>query len=185
MGMILLGLDSLMTKTSDTSTHTRPRLGAARLRSVSGLAWALIASLLALTLSQAQELDQEDVEGRIDYAFYTEDASGLRNVAAEIAAAVDKGGDSTAARYYAGFAQYRLGLVLAARKQSEAADAMSRCVDEVEHVLDSDGKDVEALVLQAACYGQLAALRGVTAMINAPLSNSRLEKVAKVAPRNP
>jgi len=133
----------------------------------------------------AQELDPEDLEDRADYAYFTQDAGALRNLIRESTTTLAKGSATAQARYVLGFANYRLGMVIARRDASGAAAAMEKCVDELDEAIDEDRDFAEAYALQSACYGQLAALRTLSAVISGPKSGSRLEKAQKLAPRNP
>jgi tetratricopeptide (TPR) repeat protein len=132
----------------------------------------------------AQELDLEDFEARADYGYFTEDATGLRNLIRDARASLEKGGDVEGAHYALAFAQYRLGQVLAPKDQAAAAVAMASCIDEFGKTPES-GASAEDNVLQAACHGQLAQLRTLTALLNSRLSVTRLEKARKLDARNP
>src|SRR3954466_10176799 len=59
-----------------------------------------------------------DVEGRIQYGFYTEDARALADVANELSHG--EGERNTLQYYYTALANYRLALVLAARDKDGA-----------------------------------------------------------------
>lgn len=133
----------------------------------------------------AQEIEPKDLENRIDYAYFTEDAATLRNLIRGMREAVAKGASTPVTHYILGFAQYRLGGVLAAKDESNAAKELSDCVDELDEATELDEQFAEAYALQSACLGQLAGLRAMTAMINGPKSESRLEKALRLAPKNP
>lgn len=136
-------------------------------------------------VTHAQELDPRDLEYRIDYAYFTEDAATLRNLIRGANDAIAKSMATAQLHYLLGFAQYRLGNVLAAKDESSAVKALSECVDEVDAATEADEQFAEGHALAAACFGQLAGLRTMTAMINGPKSESRLEKALKLAPKNP
>jgi tetratricopeptide (TPR) repeat protein len=145
----------------------------------------LAAALCAGPAALAQEIDAKDLENRIDYAYFTEEATALRNLIRATQSTVAKAAYTPEIRYVLGFAQYRLGAVLAAKEESEAAKAMSECVDELDEATDADEQFAEAYALQSACYGQLAALSAMSAMISGPKSGARLDKARKLAPQNP
>ena len=73
-------------------------------RSAAGAA----ALLAAAAAAQAEELSWRDVESRIQYAYYTEDAGALRNLGSAIAA--DASHD-TLHGYYAALLAWRLALL--------------------------------------------------------------------------
>lgn len=137
------------------------------------------------TTAAAQELELDDLESRIEYAWFTEDANSLRNLIQSTASALAKGGDSALARYALGFAHYRLGLVLLQKSDAGAADAMGNCVEELDRSMKADEYFADAYALQAACYGALAGIRPWKAMVHGPQSTSRIEKARKLAPDNP
>ena len=144
-----------------------------------------LATLMAAAGALAQELDPKDLENRVDYAYFTEDAATLRNLIREARTTLAKSSPDGAAHYALGFANYRLGAVLAAKEPGAAASAMSACVDALDDAIDADEQSAEAHALQGACLGQLAALRPIGAMVSGPRSSSRLEKAVKLAPQNP
>jgi Flp pilus assembly protein TadD len=133
----------------------------------------------------AQDLDPQDLENRIDYAYLTEDATALRNLIRSSEEALAKGVPTSEMHYLLGFAHYRLGKVLAAKDEANAVKALSKCVDEVDETTEADEQFAEGYALEAACLGQLSGLGGMTARINGPKSASRLDKALKLAPKNP
>jgi tetratricopeptide (TPR) repeat protein len=156
-------------------------MGVIRARTrVIGAAMALLSGGLA-----AQELDPRDIEGRIEYAWFTEDANSLRNLIRTAEGTLPKGADSAYARYQLGFAHYRLGLLLMARKDGGSADAFAGCVKELDEAVEVNEQFADAYALQAACYGSLAGLQAWKAVVYGPQSDGRLEKARQLAPRNP
>jgi tetratricopeptide (TPR) repeat protein len=158
-------------------THLRPRL-------YLGVIGLFIASLVSIA-AHAQETNFEDLESRIDYAYFTEDVNTLRNLIQSTRATLEKGADAASYRYLLGFAHYRLGLLLRAMPKADAASAMSGCVDALGEVIEADPKSAEPYALQSACYGELVELRPWQVMIAAPLSALRMEKALKLAAANP
>lgn len=144
-----------------------------------------VAAVGFLQPAGAQELDPKDLENRVDYAYFTEDAAALRNLIRQARSAFAKGSPDAAAHYVLGFAYYRLGAVLASKDSSAAATAMSDCVDALDEAIEADGESAEAYALESACLGQLTGLRPISAMVNGPKSGARMEKAIKLAPRNP
>lgn len=145
----------------------------------------LLALACVSAMGTAQELDLDDLESRIEYAWFTEDANSLRNLIQSAESALAKGGDSAIARYELGLAHYRLGLVLLQKSDAAAGDAMANCVDELDRSLKVDEHSADAYALQGACYGALAGIRPWKAMVHGPQSASRIEKARKLAPENP
>ena len=133
----------------------------------------------------AQELDLRDIEGRIEYAWFTEDANSLRNLIRTAEGALPKSADSAITRYQLGFAHYRLGLLLAQKKDADAAEAFSGCVKELDEAVEANQSFADAYALQSACYGSLAGLQAWKAVVYGPQSDAKLDKARQLAPRNP
>ncbi len=146
---------------------------------------ATLLILSAALSAHAQEVDPADLEGRIEYAYFTADANALRNVVSTMQSSLAKDGGGALAHYQRGLAQYRLGLVLGAGHDTQAADAFSGCTDALGKALDVDKQFAEAYALQSACYTSLAALKAWKVVVDLPLGGSRLDKALKLAPKNP
>jgi hypothetical protein len=107
---------------------------------VSGLTAALVlASGSSVALAQGAT-DWGDIEGRIQYAYYTNDARALNGVLNALKPKPVEGEAEPAAEvgsraYFRGLAQYRLAQVLATTKKSASSDARDECEDEVDHAL--------------------------------------------------
>jgi hypothetical protein len=128
-----------------------PRAGCWRAslrRSAAGAA-ALLAAAAAV---QAEEMSWRDVESRIQYAYYTEDAGALRNLGSAIAA--DASHD-TLHGYYAALLAWRLALLTkqsaAAAPGTSAAQLAQRCVSEADAALAAQADFADALALRAVC----------------------------------
>lgn len=149
---------------------------------------AMLRLLLAFSftaVAHAQQVDFEDLEGRIDYAYLTEDANSLVTLIQTLRGLVGKGDATAASHYLLGFAQYRRGLLLAGKNKAETAAAFTECVDELGKATDVESKFADAYALQSACYGNLAGLRSWQRMIDTTFSGLRMEKALKLAPANP
>ena len=133
----------------------------------------------------AQELDLRDIEGRIEYAWFTEDANSLRNLIRTAEGALPKSGDSAFTRYQLGLAHYRLGLLLTEKKDGGAAAAFSGCVAELDEAVEVNEGFADAYALQSACYVGLARVQAWRAVVYGPQGDSRLDKARQLAPRNP
>ncbi|HEY7379240.1 MAG TPA: hypothetical protein VH542_11195 [Steroidobacteraceae bacterium] len=141
--------------------------------------------LLLSAVVSAQEIDPADLEGRIEYAYFTADANALRNLAGTLQNSLAKGEDHALAQYERGLAQYRLGQVLAASADGGAATAFSACIDALGKALDADRQSAEAYALQSACYLSLADIKAWKGVLDLPLGGARLDKALKLAPSNP
>jgi hypothetical protein len=123
-----------------------------------------------------------DVEGRIQYGFYTEDARALSDVVAQLSG--PDGGDDPLLHYYVGFANYRLSAVLAARDKGRAREAAARCVSRMDEAVRAKTHVAEGLALQSACLRELGKLTPWKPLAG-PKSNGYMERAVKLAPKDP
>jgi len=151
------------------------------MRSVRGLGTVLLL-LLAATLG-AQE--GGDLQAQILYAYQTEDLGELGNLAQRLGNQVKAGGADAALRYHLAHADYRFGLLASRQRRKAAGPAFADCVDQLKPVLDQDAKSVEALLLQSACYRELAKERHLEAVLLRTRADERLKSAFELAPRNP
>jgi hypothetical protein len=143
---------------------------------------SLCATLLMVTALRAQE--GGDIQAQILYAYHTEDTNSLTSLIQELSARL-KDSDDDALRYHLAHAEYRLGELAAGRAGHEAESAYSECIDALKPLLKKNVKSAEALILQGACYGELADLSSVQAVLLRSRAADRLAAAAKVEPRNP
>jgi hypothetical protein len=151
------------------------------MRVVRGLTMAAL--LLAAAASPAQQ--GGDLQAQILYAYQTEDGNGLANLTQDLTTRVKADDGDVSLRYHLAHAEYRWGLLAADAPGREAEAAFSDCIDALKPVLSRDGKAVEALVLQSACYSGLADHRKIESVLLRSRSDQRLETALKLAPRNP
>jgi hypothetical protein len=154
-------------------------------------------SALAATGSQSTELPGQDsrawqdIESRIQYGYFTEDAHLLSSLQQQLA-----GADATdrLAAYYSAFLAYRLtqlSVRVAGTKdrpaeveRGQARELAARCVASLEPVLAAQKDFAEGLALQAACLSM-----GAGSFWRAPISGvrsgSELKRALQLAPGNP
>ena len=148
---------------------------------------ALIAVLAVMLLTAparaASDSEWFDVEGRIQYGFYTEDTRSLASLTEQLSSEIAP--DDELKSYYAALANYRLGLLWGARDAGRAKDAIERCVANLNRALKGRAEFPEALALQAACLETQASLKPWTAPLSASKRNSQIERALKLAPKNP
>jgi tetratricopeptide (TPR) repeat protein len=145
--------------------------------------------LLALTLglvllpadSRAGETNWLDVESRIQYGYYTEDARALESVTEPLAA----GDESAIKQYYLGLAHYRVMQLTLTRERGRARDSAAACVSNLDKALAIQKDFADALALQSVCLDMLASLEPWRAPFAASRSGSQIEKARHLAPRNP
>ena len=87
--------------------------------------------------AQTSPADWSDIEGRIQYAYYTNDSRALNSVLTSLKPKGGEGegesGDDAAMRhYFLALTHYRIAQVMVAVKKSQAKDAIGECGDEVD-----------------------------------------------------
>src|ERR1700692_3117951 len=129
----------------------RSRRSMRSLHSARAAPLACIACLVALsTVHAANEEHWLDVEGQIQYGYYTEDLRALGNLAAQLDAHADA---SALQSYYAALAYYRLALLGAGADRLHAGNAAEQCSASLEQSLKVRANWAEALALRGACSG--------------------------------
>ena len=141
-----------------------------------------MAGLFAATASSAaNDAHWLDIEGQIQYSYYTEDARALDNLAAQLDT---KQPGEPLQDYYAALAYYRIALTASADTQ-RAASALESCIAHLEQVLQARAEWAEALALQGACLGWVAEIKPLRAPFAGPRSRTQLGRALKIEPRNP
>jgi len=144
------------------------------------LNWALVG--LAGQTASAADSEWLDVEGRIQYGFYTEDARTLSDVVSQLSG--PEAADDPLRHYYIGFANYRLSAVLAGKDKSRARDAAARCVSRLDEAVRGKSNFADGLALQSACLRELANLT-LWKPLAGSKSTGQMERAVKLAPRDP
>lgn len=126
-----------------------------------------------------------DLQARILYAFHTEDTNELSTLIQTLGTQIQSGAGDPALRYHLAHADYRLGLLSDAPHAAVADKAFGGCVEQLREVLKQDVKSAEALVLQSACYANLARYRRIDAVLQRSRAADCLRVAAALAPRNP
>jgi hypothetical protein len=96
------------------------------------------ASAFAVDVHAQEAADWGDIEGRIQYAYYTNDARALNGVLTVLKPIVAEGETESPEAlvmrsYFRALTQYRLAQVLAPTKKGDAKDAIDECHDEVDN----------------------------------------------------
>ena len=160
---------------------------------------------LALACAPLPALCQEwgDIEGRIQYAYYTDDARALNSVLTTLKPSLAEGEEESAAAdastraYFRALVHYRLAQVQIARNKSAARDAIDDCGEEVDRsvealpkVLPGLDESPEARHQRAEAYALVTActLAG-REMSSMPFGGgrigSRIDEAVKFEPKNP
>jgi tetratricopeptide (TPR) repeat protein len=120
-----------------------------------------------------------DLESRIQYGYFTEDAHALRNVSESLGT-----GDSQdrLKNYYVGLLAYRLSLLV---DKSEVHKQAQQCVGALDQAVRIQSDFADALALQSACLGVLSEKSSWHTPFGAPKSVAQLRKALQLAPKNP
>lgn len=167
---------------------------------IGALAFAGASSFVA---AQSASTDWADVEGRIQYAYYTSDARALGSVLVALKPKPAAEGeevskdDASVRAYFQALADYRLAQVLADTKKSQAKDAIDACDDAVDESVaalpkvpigldekpDAVHQRAEAYALATACT--LAGREMSAISLLGGRVGSRYEEAVKLEPKNP
>jgi hypothetical protein len=142
----------------------------------------LVLSLPAAAAIRAEESRDSwrDLESRIEYGYYTEDARALARLVPALAA--DESHDELH-DYYMGLLAWRQAL-LATPPASPGAFA-ARCVSSLDALLAAHSDFAEALALRAACRIAPEELRGGHAPLSAFRARHEMDDALRLAPDNP
>jgi len=150
--------------------------------------WLLTApALVGVCLGAARvETSWRDIEARIQYGYYTEDASALRSLEDTVAA--DESQDKLHG-YYAALLAWRLAQLAAQRPSAvagvSAAQLAQRCVSEADAVLQVQGDFAEALALRGACLAIPRDANGSQSSRAAHQARRDTGRALQLAARNP
>lgn len=143
----------------------------------------MLSTLLLSTAAPAQQ--GGDLQAQILYAYHTEDTHALQNLIQDLTTRVEADEGAAPLRYHLAHAEYRQGLLAGTTNPREAEAALSDCVDQLKAVLSHDVKSAEALILQSACYADLAQHKKLESVLLRSRSEERLKAALKQEPRNP
>ncbi|HET9863725.1 MAG TPA: tetratricopeptide repeat protein [Steroidobacteraceae bacterium] len=156
--------------------------------------------LLPPALAQA---NWADIEGRIQYAYYTDDARALNSLLTSLRPRPAEAGEGAAPEdrvirsYFRALAHYRLAQVLSTSRKSQARSAIDDCGDEVDNAIDALPKvplgldeppearhqRAEAYALDTACT--LAGREMSSMPFGGGRIGARIDEALKLEPKNP
>ena len=145
---------------------------------------AAAALVTASGAAAGAETSWRDIESRIQYGYYTEDAAALRGLRGLIAA--DESHDKLRG-YYAALLAWREAQLAAqgvpASRGERASELAERCVTETDNVLESQAAFTDALALRAACLATPLGAGG--GAISAHRARRDIERALKSSPHDP
>lgn len=166
-------------------------------------ALALAGASAFVGTASAQGVDWADIEGRVQYAYYTNDARALGGVLKSLDVRVVEGEkeapeDVVMRSYFRALTQYRIAQVLAPAKKGEAKQAIDECHDEVDTAVDAlpkvplgldetDANRKQRAELYALVTACTLAGREMSTMpfFGGGRIGSRIEEAVRLEPRNP
>jgi tetratricopeptide (TPR) repeat protein len=147
-------------------------------RARQGLLWLAPAMLSVAPLARAADSDWRDLESRVQYAWYTEDARDLAAVEKRLTALPDSDSQRS---YYLTLIQLREAQI-SADEQSGGRAAVS-CISSADEALALRPTDAEVLALQSTCMNLRRRTRSV------PFAGSRtraqMDRALQLAPKDP
>src|ERR1700761_8825350 len=142
-------------------------------------------TVFAMAAFAAYAQEGGDTQAQIDYAYQTEDSNSLTNLIQNLTNKLSNDSGDAAVRYHLAHAHYRFGQLTRERHGRSAESAFSDCIDELKPVIDKDVKSAEGMILQSACYSELADLKSLEAVLLRTRAADRLNSALKLQPRNP
>jgi hypothetical protein len=166
-------------------------------------ALAMAGASLFVTAHAQAPVDWADVEGRLQYAYYTNDARALNGVLTSLRPKPGAEGEEARSEeagtraYFRALAHYRLAQVLTSTRKSQARDAIDDCGEEVDNAVktlpevkygldeapDNRLKRAEAYALGTACT--LAGREMSSVPFGGGRIGSRIDDAVRFEPKNP
>jgi tetratricopeptide (TPR) repeat protein len=144
------------------------------------------------TRHEAELSAWQDIESRIQYGYFTEDARALDSLRQQLPAedAADK-----LKSYYTGLLAYRLiqltvrsdetGKPVAEATKARTRELLDRCIESLDGALKIEKDFAEALALQSACRGMAADLESWRVPFAATRSGTEIKRALELEPANP
>jgi len=126
-----------------------------------------------------------DLQAQILYASQTEDTNRLITLVQNLKVQINPETPDLNLRYHLAHAEYRLSRLERATRAKEAEAALDDCVSQLKAILRQDSNSAEAMILQAACYLDLADSRNLQSTIMRGRAMDRLATANNLLPHNP
>jgi hypothetical protein len=151
--------------------------------------WTLVILLGLTRWTAAADLDWRDVESRIQYAWYTEDARDLATEANRVTALV--AADPLQSGYLALIHLHEAQLAWARTAGGAGGDittvgeAAAACIRSADEGLDSQPTDAPLLAVQATCMDLRGRARSLDVPFAATRSHAQMQRALTLAPKEP
>jgi tetratricopeptide (TPR) repeat protein len=144
--------------------------------------WPLLApAVLGMTvLASAAQTDWRDIESRVQYAWYTEDARELAAVENRV---MDLPDADPQRGYYLTVIQMREAQASAAAEGIERA--ASRCIGSADAALALRPTDAELLAVQSLCMDLRSRIRSVDLPFAGSRARAQMQRAVELAPNDP
>ena len=145
------------------------------------MSWVIAAAALGLSAqAMAAPTDWRDIESRVQYAWYTEDARDLATVEHRV---TDLPVAEGLRSYYLALIQLREAQVLT--DAAAVGRAATGCISSADEALADRPTDAEVLALQSLCMEVRSRARSVDVPFAAARSRAQMQKAAQLAPKDP
>ena len=152
--------------------------------SAAAIAMALVA--VVGPASVAHQLETlADVQGRIQYAVYTQDARGLQASRIDLEALAGDEDHAALASYYLAHIEFRLAQLSIDTNPDAAAGDLDDCIERAGDALEHEPAFAEAHALIAACQGLRAELSPITGVLDSRSAASHMRKARELEAENP
>jgi hypothetical protein len=149
--------------------------------------WTLVIFLGLTRWAAAAESDWRDLESRIQYAWYTEDARDLAAVANRVSEL--PASDPLQAGYLALIQLHEAQLALAPRGSGSdltaVGQAAAACIRSADAGLQSQPTDAQLLAVQSLCMDLRGRARSVDVPFAATRSRAQMQRALQLAPKDP
>jgi hypothetical protein len=152
----------------------------------------LVAAALLPQQAAAADIDWRDIEARIQYAWYTEDARDLVTAGERVTALSSA---EPLRNYYLALThlhEAQLAVAAAAAARSEGAArrsapgaAAGACIDSADDALAARPTDAEVLALQSLCIELRSRVRSLDVPFASSRGHAQMQRALQLAPRNP
>jgi hypothetical protein len=145
------------------------------------ISWVVAAVVLGLPApARGAQPDWRDIESRVQYAWYTEDARDLATVEHRVS---DLPAGDALRSYYLALIQLREAQVLT--DAAAIGRAATGCISSADEALAARPTDAEVLALQSFCMDLRSRTRSVDVPFAASRSRAQMQKAAQLAPKDP
>ena len=131
------------------------------------------------------QADLVDATVNVQYAVYANDLSAIEAAELRFEQLSKSSSVKLLASYYHAYAAYRAGTAQMNVNKKAASAALKRCVERSGEAVKLDETFAEALALNSSCYGMLAGLAPLKAVIYGRKASRAMQRALELQPENP